>query len=287
MGGGVGGGAGTVGAGAAVGGAVTTGAGGAAGAGAGAAGDGAAGAGTAGAGAAGAGAAAGAALPRGVGAGADGARGAAATVGAPNGPAGHRGGRDSGIDDGPGQCRRGRGGGQVDRGLDGAVGDGRGRARCGSSSGGGGSSSLGAAVSGPMTGTSARNPAAAATVTPTRARPAGYGPATPDAVAPPPRSPDRPPRRCAMPAAEREGQRPLPSAGADLLWALRSPNRDAEPARRRVVPRYSGRSPPLQSTREPTDHNRYTILRPGPVRSLSQLLIRFAPGLYTCTPSQR
>jgi hypothetical protein len=44
----------------------------------------------------------------------------------------------------------------------------------GSSSGGVGSSSLGAAVSGPMTGTSARNPAAAATVTPIRARPAGY-----------------------------------------------------------------------------------------------------------------
>ena len=44
----------------------------------------------------------------------------------------------------------------------------------GSSSGGGESSSAGAAVSGPMTGTSARNPAAAATVTPIRARPAGY-----------------------------------------------------------------------------------------------------------------
>jgi hypothetical protein len=46
--------------------------------------------------------------------------------------------------------------------------------RAGSSSGGWGSSSLGAAVSGPMTGTNAMNPAAAATVTPIRARPAGY-----------------------------------------------------------------------------------------------------------------
>jgi hypothetical protein len=44
----------------------------------------------------------------------------------------------------------------------------------GSSSGDCGSSSLGAAVSGPITGTSAMKPAAAATVTPIRARPAGY-----------------------------------------------------------------------------------------------------------------
>ena len=92
---------------------------------------------------------AGAAPPRGVGAGADGARGAAATVGAP-GPAGGAGTvvvAVAGSTTGVGRCRGGRrrgGRGEVDRGVDGAVGD---RSwilpGAGSSSGGWGSSSWG------------------------------------------------------------------------------------------------------------------------------------------------
>ena len=166
VGGVVGAGAGAVGAGAAVGGAVATGAG-----------DGAAGAGTAGADAAGAGAGAGAAPPRGIGAGADGATGA--TVGAPA-TAGGAGtvvvvaagsttvSGDVGVVVVVVLVVRSIVESTVPSGIVAVL------PVAGSSSGGWGASSLGAAVSGPMTGTSARNPAAAATVTPIRARPAGY-----------------------------------------------------------------------------------------------------------------